>query len=261
MLFHHYVINDDLVFYPHKRIIHCISTKKKNVLHTSGSLCLKLIVDKKGRTVTQAEIMDIGWGNRVVTQASYYQCLVNLRKQILDTGFTENVVVTVPREGIRINDELKVKIVSPAPAPELMPAAESELKPPPERQPERLMPVVYRHPLSTKNRKYPLKITLFCITAIISMLAIYICKNSNSYQSDKYAFSAYPGTDKCYQFSKQTAKKLRALSADTLKKYGYTCKPDKKYLIHKLASSPQLSFFICHDDKKNKHCKSATIIQ
>ncbi|HEY1844329.1 MAG TPA: hypothetical protein VGH05_05655 [Buttiauxella sp.] len=261
MLFHHYVINDDLVFYPHKRIIHCISTKKKTVLHTSGSLCLKLIVDKKGHTVTQAEIMDIGWGNRVVTQASYYQCLVNLRKQILDTGFTENVVVTVPREGIRLNDELKVKIVSPAPSPELVPTDESELKPPPEWQPERQMPVVYKHSLSMKYRKYPLQITLLCMTAIISMFAIYIYKNSNSFQADKYAFSAYPGIEKCYQFSKQTARSLRAQSAEILKNYGYTCKPDKKYLIHKLVSSPQLSFFICHDDKKRKHCKSATIIQ
>lgn len=112
-----YLIDNDVIFLPSEKTIKSIKSNKTQTLHAPAIRCLQLLIESK-TTVPQASLYKAGWGQdalKKVSTATYYQCFVNLRKQLRKVDYYSELLITVPKEGMRINDAIKIIPFTPSP--------------------------------------------------------------------------------------------------------------------------------------------------
>lgn len=112
-----YVIDNEVFFIPSEKKIRSRTTNKTQTLHAPAVRCLQLLIESK-ETVTQARLYKAGWGDdalKRVSTATYYQCFVNLRKQLREIGYSNELLITVPKEGMKINDAIEIASFIPLP--------------------------------------------------------------------------------------------------------------------------------------------------
>jgi len=106
-----YLIDDEVVFQPRNRMISSLITNKTSVIHSPASRCLHLLIEKRTSVVSQTDLYKAGWGDdalKNVSTATYYQCFVNLRKQLREIGYQGELLLTIPKEGIKFNEDIAV---------------------------------------------------------------------------------------------------------------------------------------------------------
>lgn len=111
-----YLIDDEILFSPKQRQL--MSLKKRYplnnvIIHSTGARCLELILEKQSQTVSQSELMITGWGEdaiRTISNASYYQCFVNLRKAFRTLDYEKEIFTTVRGQGVRLSSEISIRI-------------------------------------------------------------------------------------------------------------------------------------------------------
>lgn len=244
-----YLIHDTIYFYPDERKIEAKADGRIVTLHTPASLCLVKLLESAGEVTTQSDLLQTGWGDELAkhtTQASYYQCFVNLRKNFCSLGFTEKLLITIPRRGMQVNPLLNIESenISNLVSLDLTTETESETEQGAEE--------------TVHKEKYTKKIIYAVLTtASISLLIIacYYLFFDVSY-FDRY--QTVSGLDDCYHFDDPTADDT-ANTVEKLKKHGYGCGMDKQFFIHKLRNAPRLTFYVC-DKAESERCYSVTML-
>lgn len=105
------VIKDAIIFYPSYRELKNELTGDVVTLHTPGNFCLLHLLANRSRILTKEELIKVSWNNEIITDNTFYQMIFNLRQNLAKVG-GNNVIITVPRRGLRINPEIPVGILS-----------------------------------------------------------------------------------------------------------------------------------------------------
>lgn len=101
-----YLIANELRFDPLAKTITNIKTNIVADIHTPAANCLLTLILNRGKTVSQSELYRAGWGEKgevSTTTATYYQCFVNLRKQIKNTGYDKDILRTIQKQGVQLD--------------------------------------------------------------------------------------------------------------------------------------------------------------
>ncbi|WP_261642387.1 winged helix-turn-helix domain-containing protein [Erwinia mallotivora] len=109
-----YCINNIVDFIPDKnRLINCES-RDENTLYSTASRCLFLLITNVGKVVSHKSLYEAGWESqgKEVTPNTLYQTISELRKQLKNAGFKQNIIQTLPRQGWTINNDVKVTEVT-----------------------------------------------------------------------------------------------------------------------------------------------------
>lgn len=109
-----YLINNVLSFSPDNKLLKNIEENKSASLHTPASNCLQALIERQGEIIRQEALYKIGWGEikgPSTSPSAYYQCFVNLRKQLKTIGYEDELVITVPKEGMKLNPGAKVTVL------------------------------------------------------------------------------------------------------------------------------------------------------
>lgn len=101
-----YLIANELRFDPLAKTLTNIKTNIVVDIHTPAANCLLTLILNRGKTVSQSELYRAGWGEKgevSTTTATYYQCFVNLRKQIKNTGYDKDILRTIQKQGVQLD--------------------------------------------------------------------------------------------------------------------------------------------------------------
>ncbi|MFC0141283.1 transcriptional regulator [Erwinia mallotivora] len=105
-----YCINNIVDFIPDKnRLISC-ETRVENTLYSTASRCLLLLIINAGKVVCHKSLYEAGWESqgKEVTPNTLYQTISELRKQLKNAGFRQNIIQTLPRQGWTISNEISI---------------------------------------------------------------------------------------------------------------------------------------------------------
>lgn len=111
---HAFFINDQVRFFPSRRVIENVKTGTKVKLHVPASHCLDKLLQNQGSVVSQYDLIQCGWGTKretAVSSNTFYQCILHLRKNLAQMELLD-VIETIPRHGIMFNDSVSV-VVTP----------------------------------------------------------------------------------------------------------------------------------------------------
>ncbi|WP_432224915.1 winged helix-turn-helix domain-containing protein [Enterobacter wuhouensis] len=141
-------------------------------LHTPSSYCLLKLINERFHLVSQKELMNAGWpetGDQV-SPNTFYQMVFNLRQGLEKAG-GQGIVVTVPRQGLKIKNDVVIETVD----------THMEELPEKEFTPECVIPEVSRAASFNKVRN----ITLIALSSILLISSGMLYKSAP--ESDLFA--------------------------------------------------------------------------
>jgi len=238
-----YLIDNDLLFLPSEKAIKSVKSKKTQTLHAPAIRCLQLLIESK-TTVPQASLYKAGWGEdalKKVSPATYYQCFVNLRKQLRKVDYYSKLLITVPKEGMRINDA--IEIIPFTPSPEKREATKTEK-------------------IAAALKKVDVKrlvITALILAGVVSLLFIFVLGESEEKRvtlgNEDYQ-RCYEALPECvYVHSVQPSGVDVEQASPFIHAKNLSCKPTGRVFIHQ--GKARQTIFQCD---KNINCHSLTYI-
>lgn len=108
---HYYLIDGRLCFYPVTNVLKPLDDSiAEVVLSKPASRCFLLLIERQGEVVSHDDFINEVWGKKgiVVTRNTYYQSISILRKRLKALGFDDDVIVTLPRKGLMLSEEVAV---------------------------------------------------------------------------------------------------------------------------------------------------------
>ncbi|NTX81031.1 transcriptional regulator [Serratia proteamaculans] len=106
-----YIIDRTLIFIPDESFIQNLETREYKKLKHTESQCLLLLLAKQGVVVPQLDLMKFAWGekHRDVSFNIFYQRILALRKAFVQLGMTKNIIITLPRKGLIIDNGITIE--------------------------------------------------------------------------------------------------------------------------------------------------------
>lgn len=107
----YYLIDGRLCFYPVTNVLKPLDDSiTEVVLSKPASRCFLLLIERQGEVVSHDDFINEVWGKKgiVVTKNTYYQSISILRKRLKALGFDDDVIVTLPRKGLMLSEEVAV---------------------------------------------------------------------------------------------------------------------------------------------------------
>ncbi|MGU3413104.1 transcriptional regulator [Enterobacteriaceae bacterium C34A] len=236
-----YLIDDLLSFSPDDKLLKNIKMNKNANLHAPASQCLLALIERQGEVISQEELYNIGWGEMkgpVTSPSAYYQCFVNLRKQLKAINYEDELVITVPKEGMKLNPTAKVVA----------------------------MPVVTKvqavSTLSAKARHLGitcwLKTNRMFTTLVVMACVALVVLASVSFHQKVYVnerFSNVRGLPECV-FLRKTDNVSLQDAIDSIRSHKITCSSDRPVYVS--VSFGRVTSIAC--DRELKKCRSVTEI-
>lgn len=111
-----YIIDDVVVFIPKDKVLRSLATQKSLSIHSPAAKCLLLLIERR-ELVSQADLYKAAWGDdalKKVSSATYYQCFVNLRKALKYIGYDGELIKTIHKEGVIINEDIAITEYTPS---------------------------------------------------------------------------------------------------------------------------------------------------
>ncbi|MFV8981030.1 winged helix-turn-helix domain-containing protein [Serratia fonticola] len=104
------VIADSVIFCPMKNTFKSIANGVEFPILVSASECFLHLIKNHGVLVTKGALMQIGWEQYGlhVSDNTYYQNILTLRKGLRQCGIDYEVIKTVPRKGLLIPSSIKI---------------------------------------------------------------------------------------------------------------------------------------------------------
>ncbi|MBB1201527.1 CadC family transcriptional regulator [Enterobacteriaceae bacterium 89] len=112
-----------VVFSPDRNVLHAKSDASKRLsLSNPASRCLLLLIQRQGQVIERDYFFQHVWFNNgaQVTNNTFYQNISLLRRAFKEFGLNEELIVTVPKVGIRLEPQLEVleeEVEDPPPEP------------------------------------------------------------------------------------------------------------------------------------------------
>jgi DNA-binding winged helix-turn-helix (wHTH) protein len=106
----YYLIGDTVEFWPEENLLYSRVNGEKTTLFIAASRCLQLLLNRQGQLVPQRELFEAGWQKNglEVSNNTFYQNILMLRKGIRLAGYEQAVIKTVPRQGLTIPSAVPV---------------------------------------------------------------------------------------------------------------------------------------------------------
>lgn len=247
-------IDGEIVFFPEERKLRSTVNNLEVTVFSTGARCLEYLLDNNERTVSQKELTEIGWlgenSVQTVAQATYYQCLVDLRRCLKEIKYGQNLIVTIRGQGVRINPEANIvfELITPGERP----AKEVSDLPLPEEKSTLKNSVT----LSYSRLGIALFSALTVVFFALYMLSTSEYMHSQSPMADNYR--QVEGFPDCYYFNTNNIDSASTVSF--LKKKGYACGKNKNFYISHFSVAPRLTLFSCSTTAPIK-CESVTYIE
>ncbi len=107
----YYLIGDCIEFRPEDNSLYSRSTGETITLFVAASRCLLLLLNQQGKVVSQKELFEAGWQKNGigVSNNTFYQNILMLRKGLKHAGYEETVIKTVPRQGLTVPSTVPVE--------------------------------------------------------------------------------------------------------------------------------------------------------
>ncbi|MEI9539920.1 winged helix-turn-helix domain-containing protein [Enterobacter cancerogenus] len=106
-----YILDDRVQFLVKDSVLLDKKNEREIKLQRPASLCLQLLIHHQGSLVSQAELIDHGWGSeraKYITQNAFYQSMYHLRQSLAQVGMSD-VIFTVARQGTGISGTIKIR--------------------------------------------------------------------------------------------------------------------------------------------------------
>lgn len=107
-----FLIDGDIIFNTSLRTLVSNKNGKQIFIHNNMSRCLECLVRHPNEIIPQNQLILNGWGEdavSVVSNAAYYQCLVNLRKSFRALGCEKEIITTIRQRGVRISQGVNIE--------------------------------------------------------------------------------------------------------------------------------------------------------
>ena len=107
----YYLIDGRLCFYPVTNVLRPLDDSIAEViLSKPASRCFLLLIERQGEVVSHDDFINEVWGKKgiIVTKNTYYQSISILRKRLKALGFDDDVIVTLPRKGLILSEEVAI---------------------------------------------------------------------------------------------------------------------------------------------------------
>jgi len=234
-----YLINDLLSFSPDARSLKNIKVNKLTYLHAPASQCLLALIERQGEVICQEALYKIGWGEikgPVTSPSAYYQCFVNLRKQLKRIGYEDELVITVPKEGMKLEPTARVTVVKEGLATSLV------------------SPVIEKTGKRAVTRWLKTNRTLTALIVLISLVLLGLASVSflrPDYATDR--FSNVKGLPECLYLSK-TDNISTGDAVKSIQSHNISCSEDRPVYVS--VSYGRLTSIAC--DSELKQCRSVT---
>lgn len=188
-----YTINGRIAFTPQRNTLILIIDNTKNVLlNIPASRCLLLLIQQDGEIVARETFFQEVWIKHglQVTNNCFYQNISLLRRAFKQLGIEQDIIVTVPRVGVRLDAALAVIDCQPdtqAPAPVIESAPEA----------------VATASLPENKRLRPQFSLLWAVTTLLSCLAIGFAAWQTEFNSylQNYSPVNVKHSQQCYFFA------------------------------------------------------------
>lgn len=220
---YYYLIEGFVEFRPEENLLFSHINGKKITLFVAASRCLQLLLNQRGMLVTQQALFDAGWQNYGVSVSNntFYQNILTLRKAFKLAGCDKALIKTVPRQGLTIStaiqvEKIPVSIVNSEPINELVKPKEVPLA----------------NMKITKNSFFEKMRIFYSLWAIVTYLVFSFCLlflifNKDSPESNYFDNYRYVGEiEGCsvYAFSSRVSIKVYT---DFLKEHRFYCRQKK----------------------------------
>lgn len=108
---YYYIIENCVEFRPEDNLLYSYVTEEKVTLFVAASRCLQLLLSQQGMLVTQEALFDAGWEKYGVSVSNntFYQNILTLRKAFKSAGCDKALIKTVPRQGLTIPMSIQVE--------------------------------------------------------------------------------------------------------------------------------------------------------
>ncbi|MBJ2116418.1 MULTISPECIES: winged helix-turn-helix domain-containing protein [Proteus] len=108
-----YLIEDAITYFPSENVLFSNKTGEEIKLLASASECFHFLLKNQGKLISKPTLIEVGWGQYAlhVSDSTFYQNILNLRKGIKECGVEGEVIKTVPRKGLLIPDNIKVSFI------------------------------------------------------------------------------------------------------------------------------------------------------
>lgn len=106
----YYIIDTSVRFTPETRELIKEGGAEKIILQTPASLCLTLLLKKRGQLIHRDELLSFAWGSEAaefINNNNYYQTISYLRRTLATVG-CDKLIQTVPKKGLMIGTGIKV---------------------------------------------------------------------------------------------------------------------------------------------------------
>ncbi|CAM8446884.1 winged helix-turn-helix domain-containing protein [Citrobacter freundii] len=108
---HVFLLNSTVVFWPERNVLYAKSDETKRItLSNPATRCLLLLIQQQGQVIERDYFFEHVWyiNGAQVTNNTFYQNISLLRRAFKELGLNEELIVTVPKVGIRLEPQLEV---------------------------------------------------------------------------------------------------------------------------------------------------------
>ncbi|WP_174508485.1 winged helix-turn-helix domain-containing protein [Klebsiella oxytoca] len=246
-----YLIDDQIIFSPAEQKLLSVASGKGKVMHGNVSRCLELLIMHQGTVIPQNELVLYGWGKDVsasVTTAAYYQCFVNLRKNLKELDYTHELVVTLRKVGVKIDSGVNISLLEQE---DESPRDISDE----DRTHDDLLCV--SNPVARKEKAPVSKVKAFVMASFATVLAVLIYLVTLTPAEGIEGFVQIKNYPACYHYNIKNVDNTTPTQFMIEQKN--TCDGERNYYISYFSTSPRLSYFSCGKESSS-FCESVTHI-
>lgn len=112
---YYYLIGDSVEFWPEENLLYSRVNGEKITLFIAASRCFQLLLSQQGELVPQRDLFEAGWQKNglEVSNNTFYQNILMLRKGFKLAGYEQAVIKTVPRQGLTVPSMVPVEKITP----------------------------------------------------------------------------------------------------------------------------------------------------
>lgn len=128
-----FLLGGAVVFWPERNVLYAKSDETKRLaLSNPASRCLSLLIQRQGQVIERDYFFEHVWyiNGAQVSNNTFYQNISLLRRAFKEFGLNEELIVTVPKVGIRLEPQLDVELQEtdePLAEPPVVTPAEAEV--------------------------------------------------------------------------------------------------------------------------------------
>ncbi|UTO00480.1 winged helix-turn-helix domain-containing protein [Serratia nematodiphila] len=235
-------------------------------LTTPANNCLQILLNNRSEITTQKELFAEVWEKHgiPINANTLYQNIAMIRKAFRQLGVEDDIIVTVPRRGMRMAQNLRIDAF-PAEEP---PPSELSHSMDPAHQVVSTMPIEEQNDRTKTHVEVPhRKIKKRLLTIVVYLLLIaastiiasYLYREYLNAQSRFYSYRYFSDYQQCQIYVDSWGEnKTKKIIETSIAKTGIRCDNHERLYASFFPGAPRESFILCDGDilKASTQCRS-----